>query len=68
MSVCAYFGLVWTSKKLPTWATGDVWSETINQAWKACDVLIGFSPTGRTSIQIVVTLEYKYRLFVAVIT
>jgi hypothetical protein len=31
-------------------------------------VLIGFSPAGCTSIRIVVTLGYEYRLFVAVIT
>jgi hypothetical protein len=31
-------------------------------------MLVEFSPTGCTSIQIVVTLGYEYRLFAAVIT
>jgi hypothetical protein len=31
-------------------------------------MLIGFSPTGCTSIRITVTLGYEYRLFAAVIT
>jgi hypothetical protein len=39
-----------------------------NRAWKACDVLIGFSPARCTSIQIDATLRYEYRLFVAVVT
>jgi hypothetical protein len=33
-----------------------------------CDMLIGFSLVGYTSIQITVTLGCEYRLFVAVIT
>jgi hypothetical protein len=37
-----------------------------DQAWKVCGVLIRFSPVGCTSIRIVVTLEYEYHLFVAV--
>jgi hypothetical protein len=37
-------------------------------AWDACDVLVEFSPTWCTSIRIVATLGYEYRLFVAVIT
>jgi hypothetical protein len=37
-----------------------------NRAWKVCDVLIKFSPTGCTSIRIIVTLGYEYRLFLAV--
>jgi hypothetical protein len=40
----------------------------VNRAWKACSVLIGFFPVGCISIRIVVTLGYKYRLFVAVST
>jgi hypothetical protein len=36
--------------------------------WDARGVLIIFSPTYYTSIQIVVTLGYEYHLFVAVIT
>jgi hypothetical protein len=31
-----------------------------------CGVLVGFSPTGCTSIQIVMTLGYEYRLFVTI--
>jgi hypothetical protein len=30
-----------------------------NRAWDACGVLVGFSPTGCTSIQITVTLRYE---------
>jgi hypothetical protein len=30
-----------------------------DRAWKACDVLIGFSPAGCTLIRIVATLEYE---------
>jgi hypothetical protein len=40
----------------------------MNQACKACGMLIGFSRAGCTSIQITATLGYEYRLFVAVIT
>jgi hypothetical protein len=39
-----------------------------NRAWKACDVLVGFSPTGCTSIWITATLGYEDHLFAAVIT
>jgi hypothetical protein len=39
-----------------------------NRAWKACGVLIEFSPVGCTLIQIAVTLGYEYCLFVAVST
>jgi hypothetical protein len=39
----------------------------MDRAWKACGVLIGFSPVGCTLIRIVMTLEYEYHLFVAVI-
>jgi hypothetical protein len=40
----------------------------VNQAWKACGVLIGVSPAGCTSIRIAVTLGYEYLLFVVAIT
>jgi hypothetical protein len=30
--VGAYFVLVWTSERLPTWTTGDVWSGTIRES------------------------------------
>jgi hypothetical protein len=33
----------------------------VDREWKACGVLIGFSPTECTSIQIAVTLGYEYR-------
>jgi hypothetical protein len=39
-----------------------------NQAWKACGMFIGVSLAGCTSIRIIVTLGYEYRLFVADIT
>jgi hypothetical protein len=35
---------------------------------RACDVLVEFSSAGCTSIQIAMTLEYEYHLFVVVIT
>jgi hypothetical protein len=40
----------------------------VNQAWKVCDVLIGFSSVGCTSIRIITTLRYGYCLFVVVNT
>jgi hypothetical protein len=39
-----------------------------DRAWKACGILVRFSTVGCTLIQITATLEYEYRLFVAVIT
>jgi hypothetical protein len=33
-----------------------------DQVWKACDVLLGFSPVGCTSIRIAATLGYEYHL------
>jgi hypothetical protein len=40
----------------------------VDRSWKMCGVLIGFFPVVCTSIQIVGTLRYEYRLFLAVIT
>jgi hypothetical protein len=40
----------------------------MDRVWKACDVLVGFSPVGCTLIQITTTLRFEYRLFVVVIT
>jgi hypothetical protein len=39
-----------------------------DHAWKACGMLVRFSPTRCISVWIAVTLGYEYRLFVAVIT
>jgi hypothetical protein len=69
LGVGACFVLVGTSEKLPTQTTRDVWSETIRESsmesmWRVDQVF----PTVCTSIRIVVTLRYEYRLFVAVIT
>jgi hypothetical protein len=39
----------------------------VDWAWNVCGVLVGFSPAGCTSIRVIVTLGYEYRLFAAVI-
>jgi hypothetical protein len=52
---------------LTTWDTYGL-GLYVDRAWDACGVLVRFSPAGCTSIQITVTLEYEYRLFVALIT
>jgi hypothetical protein len=44
--------------------TGHMWTGV----GSVCVMLIGFSPTGCTSIRITMTLGYEYHLFVAVIT
>jgi hypothetical protein len=47
LGVGAYFVLVGTSERLPTWITEDVWSETIRESSvEMCGVLIGVSPVG----------------------
>jgi hypothetical protein len=60
----------WLVKGCYAWTTWDTYGRWpyVDWAWKVCGVLVGFSPAGCTSIRIVVTLEYEYRLFVAVIT
>jgi hypothetical protein len=52
------------------WTTWDMYGRGsyADRAWKACGVLVGFSPVGCTLIQITAALRYEYRLFVAVIT
>jgi hypothetical protein len=43
--VGACFVLVGTSKRLPTWTTGEVWFGTIRESsMESGGVLIGFSP------------------------
>jgi hypothetical protein len=47
LGVGAYFVLVGTSERLPTWITEDVWSETIRESSvEMCGVLIRVSPVG----------------------
>jgi hypothetical protein len=60
----------WLTKGCYMWTTWDTYGRGAyaDWAWKACGMLVGFFPTGCTSIRIVVTLGYEYRLFVAVIT
>jgi hypothetical protein len=48
-------------KSCYTWAVWDIYDRGsfVDWAWKACDVLIGFFPTGYTSIQIAGSLGYE---------
>jgi hypothetical protein len=43
------------------WTTWDTYGRGpyADRAWKACGVLVGFSPTRCTSIRIAATLEYE---------
>jgi hypothetical protein len=43
------------------WTTWDTYGREpyVDQAWKTCDVLVGFSPAWCTSIRIAVTLGYE---------
>jgi hypothetical protein len=43
------------------WTTWDTYGRGsyVDRVWKACDVLVGFSPVGCTSIRIAVTLGYE---------
>jgi hypothetical protein len=52
------------------WTTWDMYGlrPYVKWVWKACDVLVRFSPAGCISIRITATLGYEYRLFIAVIT
>jgi hypothetical protein len=51
----------WLVKGCYTWTTWDTYGRGpyADRAWKACGVLVGFSSTRCTSIQIIVTLRYK---------
>jgi hypothetical protein len=52
-------------KSCYTWTTWDTYDREsyVDWAWKACDVLVRFSPVGCTLIWIASTLSYEYRLF-----
>jgi hypothetical protein len=58
----------WIVKGCYTWTTWDMYGREpyADWAWKACGVLVRFSPVGCTLIWIAATLRYEYCLFFVV--